>query len=245
MKKILLAIAIIKVSIGFSQTGNACGFKSGNEGWSKIGTGKVISKVSGGITFQGKCSFDGASGTIKKMGLNGDGNTYVRFYIFVDDASGAVFKSGALKLELANNQLKIGGKSTALVPRKWHQVQLQIKSGATKVWIDNDLRISDANGLAKVTEIVFGGANGKVFIDAIAVSNGKVIANSSLSGKAKTLIPGDANGDGNITVLDVISVREEIKRSGTSNPAPSIGIPDCNLDGKVRAFDIVCIRSKI
>jgi hypothetical protein len=53
-------------------------------------------------------------------------------------------------------------------------------------------------------------------------------------------IPGDANGDGRLDVLDLDAIGEEILGIAT---AP--GTPDCNADGAVDVLDLVCVLGKL
>ena len=53
-------------------------------------------------------------------------------------------------------------------------------------------------------------------------------------------LPGDANGDGNINVIDVIGIINNILGTGTAS-----GSPDCNDDGSVNVQDVICVINKI
>jgi len=54
-------------------------------------------------------------------------------------------------------------------------------------------------------------------------------------------VAGDANGDGKINVLDVISVINKILKPNSNIS----GDADCNGDGKVNVLDVICIINKI
>ena len=55
-----------------------------------------------------------------------------------------------------------------------------------------------------------------------------------------TVVPGDANSDGNINVLDVIGIINHILDISI---AP--GTPDCNGDENVNVLDVICVINKI
>ena len=56
-----------------------------------------------------------------------------------------------------------------------------------------------------------------------------------------SVLPGDANGDGNINALDITKVERII--AGLDLP-PFFGV-DCNGDGNINALDITCVERKI
>ncbi len=59
-------------------------------------------------------------------------------------------------------------------------------------------------------------------------------------GSDKQLIPGDANGSGNITISDVGGLVTEYG-GGQKNR----GVPDCNLTGDITVADIGCLVNKL
>lgn len=62
-----------------------------------------------------------------------------------------------------------------------------------------------------------------------------VVASVSIEGYAQGELPGDANGDGQINILDVTATLNDIL--GTAQ-AP--GNADCNIDGAVNILDVTC-----
>jgi len=53
------------------------------------------------------------------------------------------------------------------------------------------------------------------------------------------LLAGDANGDGEVDIFDVIATRNEILENSVTD-----GLPDCNEDGDIDIFDLICMRNK-
>jgi len=61
---------------------------------------------------------------------------------------------------------------------------------------------------------------------------------------AKTVIPGDVNGDEKVTVTDVVGLRAIIM-SGQELTEEQLLVADLNEDGKLTVTDIVALRQLI
>lgn len=228
--------------------------------WDSTSTAQPKSAAQGGIRLAGLCALDATSGKAVKTGLNGSGNTYIRFYAYNDGANGQIFKTGALTASVSGNNLTIGDQtqtvSLPLSQKKWHKIQLQIQPTGTTLWIDKKVAEpatkTGLTGIAKVTDLELGGgvAGGKLFIDSVVISNDDVIDDKAIElTKAKTIIPGDANGDGGLDSEDVYFVKQEIFSillgDFTGKEQYLKGVPDINLDGVIDSQDVYEIKAHI
>ena len=57
---------------------------------------------------------------------------------------------------------------------------------------------------------------------------------------AGLFLNGDANGDGRLSVRDIVEALREV-----TGAAFATGTPDCNLDGAISLFDTLCIQNAI
>lgn len=250
-KKLTQLVAISAVSFaGFSGQALACSTSA----WDSA-TAEAKSIVDGAIRYEGLCALDGTSGTAVKA-VSGSGDTYIRAYVYADGASGQILKADALTATLNGTTLTVGGETTELTAKQWHQIQLQVTSAGTSVWVDkastDTADITGATGVANVSEVTFGGATGgKLFIDSVVVSNGTAIndASVSLPDGTTTLVPGDSDGSGSIDAQDVYYVSQEIFSSlfgdYTDKEQYLKGVPDINKDGVVDSNDVYDISLKI
>lgn len=220
--------------------------------WDSTSTAQPKSAAQGGIRLAGLCALDATSGKAVKTGLNGSGNTYVRFYVYNDGANGQIFKTGALTASVSGNDLTIGDQtqtvSLPLSQKKWHKIQLQIQPTGTTLWIDKKVAEpatkTGLTGIAKVTDLELGGgvAGGKLFIDSVVISNDDEIDDKAieLATGTATIILGDADGNGRLTPIDAVGILKEYRDNTVANK----GVPDCNSDGRITPLDAVCLLRK-
>ncbi len=82
-------------------------------------------------------------------------------------------------------------------------------------------------------------------IENIVFADGTAWKTSELPEKAKSAdeirpqIKGDANGDGKVSIADLVCVQKYLFGSGI---LPNYAMADCNDDGKINALDISCIK---
>ncbi len=244
--KTMLALALVS-SIGAA---HACSTSQ----WSTA-TATAESVTVGATRYEGLCALKVQAGKKVEQNINGSGDTYFRFYVYVDRPQTSNVKifsarSGGSEAALltlgGGNTLRIGGKSTALQARKWTQVQLRVNGTRADVWVNNAKKLSNVSvtggNIDRISLGSLGGAQtGNIYFDAFVASNGEAVGNDGVSiGSDKQLIPGDATGDGVINLFDLFKVKRDIDRIAFSD-----GVPDCNTDGKVSIFDLFCIKNKI
>lgn len=196
--------------------------------------------------YEGLCALDGSTGMVEKN-INGGGDTYFRFYVYAknDQSNLTIFRAvgGAnADVKLDGGKVKIGTAEVALAKGKWHNVEVQLNGTTAKIKVDGaGEQTATVAGLGNITKVALGKVNGTVsgdlYFDAFVASNGTAVGKASVSldeaGKSKTLVPGDADGNGTITVTDALQILEEY-RSGIGK---GIGVPDKDQNGSITVTD--------
>jgi len=125
----------------------------------------------------------------------------------------------------------------------WHAVEVKyVSAGTTSFWVNADATTAPPTG-------TFASATGAVESVRLGLPNGLGGFSASTSrfdayeSRSTTpvglLLAGDANGNGAITIADVISAGNEL--GGTL----AIGQPDCNAAQGVTIADVICIGNKL
>lgn len=221
----------------------------------------------GGATprWSGQCAMkaDGA-GHVQDNSPSAETSANTRFYFYADGSFGGtadLFKAysnesltGTPVISVTYDGTNVSissGSANGTVPAatgSWHSVEIHwSNSGSIDVWVDGDpaattppaADFSASNASTSTLEAVaFGpmtwtGAAGTMAFDAYEMHRTTAVGTDSV------LIPGDANGDGSVSLTDVLDVLSE-SVTGT----PSSGQPDANADGSVTLTDMLCALNK-
>ena len=109
--------------------------------------------------------------------------------------------------------------------------------------IDNiNSKLSSVNANLKVTSYL--DRNGNKASGNVGTGDTLVISNGSTTKSYKVVIYGDNNGDGKITVLDLLRVRKDILGSSTLSTYDKIA-SDTNRDGKIDVIDLLRVQKEI
>jgi hypothetical protein len=177
-------------------------------------------------------------------GLTG-ANTVDIFVAYSDEAaSNPLFKVGFNGSQFTFDATAAGGTSTtAASVSGWNLVEFDWNSvaGDFDFWVNADA-VTDAatgsvnSGTGTVEAVRLGAPNG------FNSQTGKVTFDAFESHRTTPVGPllvGDSNGNGSVTIADVVSVLNEL--SGTLQ----IGQPDCNENGGVTVADAVCLINSL
>lgn len=259
--KTLLAAAFLTVlplSSALAQTASTCSISNWN------GQGSAVAANAGSppaiARYSGKCGLavDGGKYVVDNT-PNAEGNYRARFYVLTKGASGAVavFKAtsednggGAevLRVDFTGSAFKFYqngtevGQVTGVAANKWYSVEVAYKAGAS-FSADVAGAVSFTGSVAPVTSNIGNGKVGSSMLGAVSgtatgMGFDAFVSTRTADTAIGRLCRGDANGDSNISITDVLAVRNEALNNTLAN-----GQPDCNEDGKVAVTDSICVRA--
>ncbi|MCF6263562.1 MAG: hypothetical protein L3J24_08275 [Xanthomonadales bacterium] len=135
----------------------------------------------------------------------------------------------------------IGGGSAAVAAASgWNLVEFAWESGTTgNFWVNADATSDPVSatftpGSGSIEAVRLGAPNG------LGGFTGRSLFDEYVSNRTQAvgaLLIGDANGNGNLSIADVITLFNELNAGA---PVLASGQPDCNLNGSVTIADVIC-----
>lgn len=179
-----------------------------------------------------------------RPGFTGSGQADL-FVVYDNDTPG----NQLLKVSYDGANLDFHGSSgtvlgtVAATINNWHSVEVKyVSAGTTTFWVNANATLvaptgSYASATGAVESVRLGLPNG---LGGFSASTSRFDAYESHSTTpVGLLLVGDANGNGAITIADVISAGNEL--GGTL----AVGQPDCNFAQGVTIADVICIGNKL
>ena len=135
-----------------------------------------------------------------------------------------------------------GGGSTVIGSANgWNVIEFDWNSGGNfDLWVNADATTDTASGTiasgnGTVESVRLGAPNGfsqtgRLNFDAFESHRTTPVGN---------LLAGDGNGNGSLTIADVITIGNEL------NGTLAAGQPDCNLNGSITIADVICAGNKL
>ncbi len=133
-----------------------------------------------------------------------------------------------------------GGSATVAAASGWNLVEFAWESGATgDFWVNSDATFDAPSaiftpGTGSIETVRLGSPNG------LGGFAGQATFDEYVSNRTQpvgALLMGDANGNGSLSIADVISIFNELN---AGSPVLAPGQPDCNLNGSVTIADVLC-----
>lgn len=177
-------------------------------------------------------------------GLTGAGAIDIFEAYAADNATGPLFKVTFNGSQFTFDATSAGGGSASVASvNGWNLVEFDWDSGSNtfSYWVNADATADPANGdviagTGTVEAVRMGAPNG------FDPQTGKLTFDAFESRRTTAvgaLLVGDANGNGSVTVADVVAVLNEL------NGTLQVGQPDCNENGSVTVADAVCLINSL
>ena len=266
MKKITKIALAASLLVGGIASTQACslGAWDDNATSTSLAGGPAEAGANNFARYQGLCAMQtaGASPSVLNNGVGGatsgpagEASMIARFYFLPGAATGDIFTTYSDDAATtAIYTVSYDGTNVTVTPNggaaisqavggtNWHSVEVKWANngGAIELWVDSDATTdpADASTTSAATADtiqagILGGTAGMIF-DAYE---------SRRTTSVGRLVPGDATGDGNVNVFDLVGVKNEILGNSLAT-----GTPDCNESGtaaKVDIFDLVCVKNVI
>jgi hypothetical protein len=230
----------------FSSAALACttdNWIGGVTGSPQAGSPDDVQRVSGFCAMQLS-----AAGSVKDTSPVVEPTLIVRFYVKSDLNSGApvVFEAFsddaatgsliAVTFDGSNFVFNAGDGASGAIPGQsgWNLVELSWVGGTgMNFWVNTDSSEAVTGTISAtagtVESVILGAAgslDGTLAFDAYVSQR-----NTPIGG----LLMGDANGNGSLTIADVVALFNEL------NGTLAEGQPDCNMSGSVTIADVVCL----
>ena len=223
-------------------------WNGGVEGTPVAGSPTAVSRVSG------LCAMElTGTGSVKDTSPAAETTAIMRFYVFAELISGTpvIFEAfsddGAtsslltVSFDGSNFVFDAGAGASAAVPGKsgWNLVELDWTGGTgMDYWVNadsiNSARTGNISAAAGTMESVVLGTPDT--LDGILTFDDYESHRSTPVGG---LLMGDANGNGALSIADVIALFNELK--GTL----ATGQPDCNTNGGISIADVICLFNQL
>lgn len=177
-------------------------------------------------------------------GLTGSGDIDIFAAYSDESATMPLFKVSFDGSQFTFDATAAGGTSgTAASANGWNVIEFDWNSdaGTFDYWVNLDATMDASmgtltSGAGTVEAVRLGAPNG------FATQGGFVNFDAFESRRTTpvgTLLVGDANANGSLTIADVITIGNEL------NGTLASGQPDCNLNGSITIADVICAGSKL
>lgn len=264
-RTLLAAALIASLPMGSALACTTSNWNGGAAGGAAAGNQKGRNSEPAVPRYSGECALKAANAGSSHVTDNSPGSEAVyrsRFYVFTGSAASGskIFAASAddnnggaeaFSITINSNAFNfaVNGTTVPTIPaaaNKWYAVEtLYRASGAFRATV---------RGAGAATETVVNSAGNAGAVNVGSARLGVLSATNNATAMAfdafestrsadtviGRLCPGDANGDGSLTVADAVKVSNEFPPSG----AYANGQPDCNEDGAIGAGDAVCISNR-
>ena len=253
----LLALSVLASGAVFTTSAFACS----TDAWTSVTAGATPGdpNVESIQRFAGKCGLEvTGTGHVVDNTPSAESTFIARFYFFgknigaglrtifgaysADNGSGEVFNItyDGTDITVNTNAASGGSASAPALSSKWNVIEVSWEAGSPGyLWVNADATSETASatfnsGTGSIESIRLGaisdiGTNNALFDDYV----------SHRTTPIGTLVPGDANGNGSLTISDVTKIYNEL------NGDLATGQPDCNLSGAVTIADVTCLYNKL
>jgi hypothetical protein len=161
-----------------------------------------------------------------------------------DSATGPLFRIAFDGAEFTFDATDAGGNSASTPASSgWNLIEFDWDSGTNTFtyWVNADAAVDPASGsvaagTGTVEAVRLGAPNG------FLPQTGKLTFDAFESHRMDPvggLLDGDANGNGSLTIADVITIGNEL------NGTLGAGQPDCNRNGSITIADVICVGNKL
>jgi len=212
------------------------------------------------VRYAGECAMDGTAGTVTNNGVSAAGGPtdeprmISRFY-FLATGSGDATLFQAFADNAATTAIytvSFDGTHITVTPNdgglpamaavgntNWHSVEIDwTQGGAIQLWVDSDANTdaADASGMSGDATSVINAA----LLGGIGGAGGftQLLFDDYVSNKTTAIgraMVGDASGDNNVDITDVIATINEVLGSSVNT-----GTPDCDENGVINISDVIC-----
>jgi hypothetical protein len=268
-KKRLILGGFVLASLAVSAPSQACSTGAWSDDSNAAPNALAASPLEGASRYSQLCALAVSDIGYVQSNLASDARYFGRFYVYVDTSGTdtidllVAYSDNEATAELFSVRTDgasvffdatggAGGSSgSASLENGWNLVEFEFNSGNSfNFWVNEDWDIPGAayltgpsgtfnSGAGTVEAVQLGapngvgnhaGANNFIYFDAFE---------SHRTTNVGGLLVGDANGNGSLTIADVITVGNEL------NGTLGIGQPDCNENGSITIADVICVGNKL